>query len=106
MTNARGRPRSCPPVSRRAVSGRDLDGLALDIRQDVRRQAAAVRAAASVSLWIGAGTPELGAERSPSSRNVRFRADFFGCTPDSRRGADDPSWSLVDPQQKSRLTNS
>ncbi len=39
-------------------------------------------------------------------RHVGFRADSFGCTPESRRGADGPPWSLVDPQRKSRLTNS
>ncbi len=50
--------------------------------------AAAVRGAGLVSLWVGAGTPESGAETGPSSRNVRFRPDFVGCTPsaDSQDG--------------------
>ena len=39
-----------------------------------------------------------------SSLGVRFLAVFFGSTPESRRGPEVPSWSLIDPQEKSQFS--
>ena len=97
--------RSHPQQARWPEAGKASSGAALARNSDPAAARMATRRV-SKNARAGAGTPESEAETGPSSRNVRFLADFFGSTPESRRGPEGPSWSLIDPQQKSRLTNS